>query len=402
MPRSTNLDDIVGIESIKLGFFKEVQKTISELQASNIALEQKRRDVQAILNGIPDVMAVISLEYKLLSVNNAFYEVYDVAEPCGMSCHEVFRKSDEPCSPCPLVMAKQGFCKVCRHLQILNLNGENRQIECTASLMRDAHGEPSKILLLQRDVTMEKQYQAKYFQAERMATIGVLAEGVAHEINNPLTSISGFAEAMTNRLDKLSTCLKQEEDCGEILESFSEYLEIILQECNRCSEIVRNLLTFGRRDFRAFTIVNLNDVIRNSMKLLHPKLSRLPAGIIGLQLSEQNPCVLGHAGELMQVILNLILNALYAVRDSGTITLLTAVQGSMVILRVIDTGSGIQEEHLDKLFEPFFTTKPAGQGIGVGLSTCYNIIKKHGGDISAESEYGKGAAFEVILPYLDE
>ena len=402
MPNSTCLDDIIGIESIKLGYFKEVQKRISELKASNIELEQKRQDVQAILNGIPDVMAVISLDFRVLTVNNAFFEKYDIPDPSGLPCHQVFKGTGVPCTPCPLVMAKEGYCAVCRHLQIMNLGGENRQIECTASLMRDADGAPSKVLMVQRDVTLEKQYQAKYFQAERMATIGILAEGVAHEINNPLTSISGFAEALKRRLDTLAACLIEDGDCDELLENYKEYLEIILKECHRCSEIVQNLLTFGHREIRSLSIVNLNDVVGNSLKLLHPRLDRLSPGIISLRLAGQDPCVLGHPGELMQVILNLVLNALYAVKDSGEITILTAVEGSMVILKVIDTGHGILEEHLDKLFDPFFTTKPAGQGIGVGLSTCYNIIKKHGGDITVESEHGKGAVFEIILPYFDE
>jgi signal transduction histidine kinase len=111
---------------------------------------------------------------------------------------------------------------------------------------------------------------------------------------------------------------------------------------------------------------------------------------------------MGHPGELMQVALNLILNALYAVRDSGTIHISTQVRGSMVLIRVSDTGHGIAPEVLDKLFEPFFTTKPPGQGIGIGLSTCYNIIMKHGGEITASSEEGKGAVFEVILPVFEE
>ncbi|MGE4298498.1 MAG: nitrogen regulation protein NR(II) [Desulfovibrionaceae bacterium] len=401
MPHPTSLDDIIGIESIKLGFFKEVQRTISELKASNVELEQKRQDVQAILNGIPDVMAVISLDFRILTVNNTFYEAYNAPDPRGLPCHLVFKGQNDPCSPCPLVMAKEGAHKVCRHVQIMHLGGENRQIECTASLMRDADGTPSKVLLLQRDVTLEKQYQAKFLQAERMATIGVLAEGVAHEINNPLTSIIGFAEALTRRLGKLATCLRGDGDCQEQLANFQEYLEIILKECNRCSDIVQNMLTFGHREIRTFSIVSLNDVVGNCLKLLHPRLSQLPPGLIHLRLSGQDPCVLGHPGELMQVVLNLVLNALYAVKEGGDITIHTALEESMVTLKVVDTGHGIAEDSLDKLFEPFFTTKPAGQGIGIGLSTCYNIIKKHGGDITAENGQPNGAVFEIILPHFD-
>lgn len=402
MSKEMSLADVIGLESIKLGFFREVQRTINELKASNIELEQKRRDVQAILNGIPDVMVVMSLDFEILSVNESFHDKYDITNPCGKPCYKVFKGKDAPCSPCSLVMAKEGSCKAYRHTEILNLGGENRQIECTASLMQDAHGNPNRVLMLQRDVTLEKQYQAKYFQAERMATIGVLAEGVAHEINNPLTSISGFAETLAQRLPTLAERLKPDEECAELLDNFKEYLQIILKECARCSGIVQNLLTFGHKKVHSFSIVNLNDVVSNSIKLLHPRLSNLPENIISLQLSEQEPYVLGHPGELMQVALNLVLNALYAVQESGKITISTAVEDNMAILKVADTGHGILEAHLDKLFEPFFTTKPVGQGIGIGLSTCYNIISKHGGDITVASKHLQGATFEVALPYLYE
>ncbi|QLA15703.1 two-component system sensor histidine kinase NtrB [Desulfolutivibrio sulfoxidireducens] len=402
MSHPTSLDEIIGIESIKLGYFKEVQRTISELRASNIELNQKRQDIQAILNGIPDVMAVLTLDYEILSVNDAFRERFPDVDPHGRTCHQIFKGQDRPCSHCALTQAMEGAGRVCRHLEIMALNGEKRQIECTASLMRDAHGHPNRAILLQRDVTLEKQYQAKYLQAERMATIGVLAEGVAHEINNPLTSISGFAEALFHRLEKLAKNPGQDGIHPDIQEVFREYLEIILKECSRCSEIVRNLLTFGHRGSRISSIVNLNDVVRNCLQLLHPRLSRLPRNVISLSLSEKEPYVLGHPGELMQVMLNLVLNALDAVRDSGEISIHTAVEGRMVLLKVIDTGHGIPKDNLDKLFDPFFTTKPAGQGIGIGLSTCYNIIKNHGGEITVDGTYAEGASFETILPYCVE
>lgn len=398
MPSHANLEDICGIESIKLGFFREVQRKITELKKSNIKIEQRRQDVQSILDGIPDVMAVLSMNFELLSVNKAFYRIYEGIEPSGRRCYEIFKGQTKPCSPCPVSHALESSTHVARELQILNWNGENRQIECTASVMHNAEDKPHRILLLQRDVTIEKQFQVKYFQAERMATIGILAEGVAHEINNPLTGIGGFAEALTLKLDELrevaAICNK-----GGIIEDFEEYLQTILKECQRCSDIVQNLLTFGHRERNYHAAVNLNSVVQNSIKLLHPRLSRLVPGIVRLDLISDEPVVFGHPGELMQVVLNLVLNALYAVQDSGLITISTRLIENMVILKVSDTGIGILKEHIPKLFEPFFTTKPPGQGIGVGLSTCYNIIGKHGGYISVESDPGNGATFEVLLPF---
>ncbi|MGX9367380.1 two-component system sensor histidine kinase NtrB [Desulfoplanes sp. PS50] len=397
-----SLNDIIGIESIKLGFFKEVQKTIDELKTANIELEQKRRAVQDILNGIPDVVAVVSADYRVLSVNNAFFETYGSRDFLGESCYRVFKGLNKPCSPCPLHVASEEGQKVCRQLQIMNVDGEKRQIECSAALMAGSGDTPDNVLLLHRDVTIEKEYQAKYFLAERMATVGLLAEGVAHEINNPLTSIRGFAEALSGYLDRLATCIKEGESCSELLAIFDEYLSILLKECSRCSEIAQNLLGFGYRDVRSMSIVSVNNVIQNCLKLLHPRLSKLPDGLIELSLSEEGPCVVGHSGELMQVTLNLILNALHAVEASGTIHIASYALESMVLIQVSDTGYGIAPENLDKIFDPFFTTKSPGSGIGIGLSTCYNIITKHGGEITVSSDEGKGAVFEIILPIFED
>jgi signal transduction histidine kinase len=400
MRPEAKLADISGIETVKLGFFKEVKRKIRELEASNRELEQKRRDIQTILDGIPDVMAVISPDKKVLSVNKSFYDVYPGVEPTGLPCHKIFKGREEPCSPCSIELAMESATRVSRSLQILSRCGENRQIECTASVMRGSEDKPDRILLLQRDVTLEKQFQAKFFLSERMATVGVLAEGVAHEINNPLTSISGFAETLVLRLNELEALVPNDEKAAALFEDCSEFLGTILKECSRCSGIVQNLLTFGHREIRRLTAISLNDIVGNCIKLLGPKLSRLPKDRITLDLGVDDPMVLGHPGELMQVLLNLVGNALYAVGDSGHIRIKTRVRDNLVVLEVADTGAGISPEHIDKLFEPFFTTKPPGQGIGIGLSTCYNIIRKHGGEISVESEPNKGSVFEVILPYL--
>ncbi|MFN2268169.1 MAG: nitrogen regulation protein NR(II) [Desulfonatronovibrio sp.] len=396
------LEEIIGIDSIKLGFFKEVQQTISELRDSNIKLENKRRDIQAILNGIPDVMIVTSLDYKILTVNSAFFETYKIKKPEGLNCYRLLKDSDSPCQSCPIPLAMDISNKVFRSVQILMVEGKNRQIECSASVMQDTLGKPGKVLLMQRDVTKEKQYQAKYFQAERMATIGILAEGVAHEINNPLTSISGFAEALSKHMNNLAQSVEHHEKNDELIDTFKEYLEIILKECNRCSEIVQNLLTFGVKKNLNFSMIDLNETVKNTLKLLRPRLANLPPDTISFELSANSPFVWGHPGELMQVLLNLILNALYAIKDSGKIIISTSIEKGKARLRVADNGHGIKSSHLDKLFEPFFTTKPIGQGIGVGLSTCYNIIRKHNGEILVHSEYTRGSIFEVILPYFME
>jgi signal transduction histidine kinase len=231
-----------------------------------------------------------------------------------------------------------------------------------------------------------------------MATIGLLAAGVAHEINNPLTAISGFAQGLRRRLPRLSQQLKD----ATLMEDYVEYLDIIHKECKRCRDIVQSLLTFSPRQTPDFSRVDLNPLVKNVMRLLHHRVKHLPSNMIKLSLDKGLPVIKGNAAELEQVILNLILNALDAVDEKqGKILLRTYYKDEgRIILEVKDDGRGIDADDLQKLFEPFYTTKPVGQGIGIGLSTCYHIIHTHGGEIAVDSAPGEGAIFTVTLPKI--
>jgi hypothetical protein len=286
--------------------------------------------------------------------------------------------------------------RVCRQHAIITINGRNRHFAITASPLRDAEGAPGDIILVKRDVTLEKEYQEKYYHAEKMATIGLLAAGVAHEINNPLSAIKGFTQGLQRRLPKLEQLGGDE----ALKEDYREYLDIIHKECQRCADIVQSLLTFSPRKYPEFCRVDLNQVVENVMRLLHHRLKQLPDNMIRLALAHDLPAIKGHPAELEQVILNLVLNALDAVDETtGKIVLRTrSKDDDRVILEVTDNGLGIDADNMNKLFEPFFTTKPMGQGIGIGLSTCYHILQAHGGEITVDSAPGKGAVFTAILP----
>ena len=390
-PKAT-IQDIIGIEHAKLGFFRDVQEKIAELQALNQELADKQRHIQAILDGITDVMVVLSPDFRLISVNEVFHEVFKVDQPIGKFCYQVMHQQGHPCADCPAVVARDTN-QVRRQLIIYPVNGRNRHFEITASPLHDSEGKPSHILLLKRDVTLEKEYQAKYYQAETMATMGVLAAGVAHEINNPLAAISGFAEGLKRCLVRLSTQAEP-----DLVEDFSEYIGIILKECGRCREIVQNLLTFSRQKQNDFFSCRSQRCGGRYTEAAQTPPQGLPARFIRLKLEEPLPYIDGVESQLKQVLLNLLLNALYATREKGKITVATSTEdGNWVVLDVQDTGCGISSEHLSKLFSPFFTTKPVGKGIGIGLSTCYNIVHSHGGEIMACSEEGRGSTFRVRL-----
>ena len=231
-----------------------------------------------------------------------------------------------------------------------------------------------------------------------MATIGLLAAGVAHEINNPLAAISGFSEALKRRIPALATLLEKSADKA-ILEDFTDYTTTILEECNRCRDIVGNLLSFSSQKTCRFNTIDLNNLVTDSLKILHHQIKLRPGVNLVLDLNPSPVTIQGAQGELKQVLLNLVLNAMDAIESDGAITIRTRLdRPGHAALIVEDTGQGIAPETLGKLFIPFFTTKTKGHSIGIGLSICYNIIQHHGGEILVCSDAGKGSIFKVMLP----
>ncbi len=397
-----SLEDLVGIEHCKLGFYQELRQTIEELKASNRQSEHRRQEIAAILDGITDLMMVLSEDLRIISVNHVFHELLGEESPVGRFCYEIFRNETVPCPECP---AHRSFRTntVCRETAIFKLGGRNRQFEMVASPIQNPDKPERHILIFKRDVTMEKEYQAKFYQAEKMATIGVLAAGVAHEVNNPLAAVSGFAEGIRRRLRKLGP-VKDDPNLADI----ADYAGTILKECRRCQDIVHTLLTFSRPVSSGFSLLNLNMVVNDTLKLLRHKLkAKDPRLHLHVELDSALPGVLGDEPQLKQVLLNLLINASDAIDAGSTVDRAGDIHvrtfrasPERVGLEVADTGCGIPDANFDKLFEPFYTTKPVGKGIGIGLSTCYSIVKEHNGEITVRSELGKGARFLVTLPTI--
>jgi two-component system, NtrC family, sensor kinase len=393
--RAPSLEDLIGIEHSKLGFFQELRQTIEALKDANTQSAQRRREIAAILDGITDIMMVLTPDLRILSVNHVFRQLFPDPTPEGKFCYQIFRSEDAPCPGCP-ALTSFATGDICRETAIFKIGGKNIQFEMVASPIRHPDDPESHILVFKRDVTREKEYQAKFFQAEKMATIGMLATGVAHEVNNPLTAIFGFAEGLRRRLPAM-----REKVDPRVMEDVEDYVNTILLECRRCQDIVTTLLTFSRQKTVIFSPVSLNAVVEDTLKLLRSHLKqRNQAKItVRVDLCEHLPMVTGDEHQIKQVMLNLLVNAMDAITGPGRI-IITTFQSTpdMVCLAVEDSGYGIPPEHMDKLFEPFFTTKRAGKGIGIGLSTCMSIVQKHHGEITVKSQPGQGSVFTVKLP----
>ncbi|HWQ27873.1 MAG TPA: ATP-binding protein [Dehalococcoidia bacterium] len=247
-------------------------------------------------------------------------------------------------------------------------------------------GESGSCLLLLRDVTEENLMQERLLQSEKMASVGQLVSGVAHELNNPLTGIVGFAQLLLMR---------------DLDERSRQQVETIQAEAERASKIVQNLLSFARRRKARKEPTDLNALVRRVVELRSYE-HHLRNIEVALDLAPDLPRTLVDPDQIQQVLLNLIINAEQAVKDRerGRIEVRTRVRNGSIVLTVQDNGPGIAPDALRRIFDPFFTTKQAGEGTGLGLTISYGIVDDHGGRIHAESPPGKGALFTVELPVV--
>ncbi|HUJ08851.1 MAG TPA: ATP-binding protein [Verrucomicrobiae bacterium] len=243
---------------------------------------------------------------------------------------------------------------------------------------------------LEKTVESLKKTEAQLTQSEKLSVIGEFVAGVAHELNNPLASVYGFAQLL-NRPDSAKD------------EKHDHYVERILHESRRCQKIVQNLLSFARQSPPERKRLNLNDLVHSSLEILQYQL-RASNIEVTTALDEKLPAVIGDSHQLQQVFVNIINNARQAVesyRSSGTLRITTVARAGRVRVSFKDNGPGVSGEHLKKMFTPFFTTKEVGKGTGLGLSLCYGIVNEHGGTITVSSTFGEGATFMVELPVAE-
>jgi signal transduction histidine kinase len=219
--------------------------------------------------------------------------------------------------------------------------------------------------------------------ADRLATIGQLAAGIAHELNNPLADILGFAQLATNTPD--------------LPEQTYEDLVKIVKSALYAREVIKKILFFSRQPQLKQTTTNLNDLVKDWLGFIQPRCAQNDIRL-SLELHRALPVICGDPSQLNQVLVNLVVNAIHAMPDGGRLTIRTHADDQSVYLAVLDTGTGIDAQIRDKIFLPFFTTKEVDKGTGLGLSVVYGIVKEHGGQISVESQVGRGSQFTIRFP----
>ena len=332
-----------------------------------------RDDWARTFDAIDEPLAILSRDLKVTHANRAFLRLAGarVSEPVGMACHRALFGTERPCEACALGWGERPTAPV-----ELVAGGRSYSMHCFDGGERH--------ICLYRETTEERVVTRRAMQTEKLAAIGQLAAGIAHEINNPLGGILAFTQLM----------LRDEGRSEQDLEMLGEVERAAL----RCKRIVGGLLNFSRRRHAGCSSFDLNQLAEDVALLFRPQLKGPATVVLHEELWPVPLMVRGDATEIEQVALNLLVNALQAFDGRpGTITLRTRRQGEHVELTTSDDGPGIAPELLSRIFEPTFTTKPPGLGTGLGLAVAWGIAERHGGSLEVKSEPGTGSTFTLRL-----
>ena len=368
---------------------EERERLIKDLRVAVDALTRSKREWQDTFDTITDLIYVIDSDFRILRVNKAF-AAYCGQEPrqlIGRRCREVLHENGAVPTACPHAESMRTNGLVQREMADFR---KDRIFLVTAFPFTSAKGGGVASIIIARDVTKEREKETRLLMSDRLAALGQMASGVAHEINNPLAAVLGCAEGLLTRIGK------DRYDPG----FFSEYLGIIKEEVGRCRTITTDMLSFVRTTSYEPRLLDIGDVLRKTLEIVGIQ-GRMGNMEVTERYEENMPQVFGSAGELRQVFLALITNALDAMNEQGGITIETWSGSGNAFVRISDTGPGIAPENQSRIFAPFFTTKSETGGTGLGLSIVHKIVSNHHGDISVASEPGKGTSFTITLPLSD-
>lgn len=358
---------------------KDINTTIEALEEAQSNTKAQKRLIDRILATTPSAVLVIGDDDRIKLANRAFYSAFEKKDT------ELETKPISEIVPTKelwpaLSEARSGKTLSVRHEFRHRVNGHERMF--VANILRMGEDE---VLFVLDDVTEERAKQERLHLTDRLASIGEMAAGIAHELNNPLTGVIGLAQLL---LDE------------EMSDGANEDLKLIYNEAQRAAAVVKKLLTFGRQHPIERKAVQINTIVEDvvSLRAYEQKVNNIR---VTTQFDDHLPEIVADPFEMQQVFLNIVLNAEQAMIEThkeGTLTIATERVDGKIKVSFSDDGPGISPDSMRKLFSPFFTTKALGKGTGLGLSICYGIVTSHGGRIYAQSELGKGATFVIELP----
>jgi two-component system NtrC family sensor kinase len=362
---------------------------ITERREMERRLHQQQEFARRLVDSFPDLILVLDIaaHYTFVSPRSKEILGYEPQEIAAMDFANCAHPEDMPAVQAlydDIVAGRRTFASL--EVRVRHKQGEWRRIRFNFSPLWDTKGQNEGVVLSGRDVTDLKRLEEQLIQAEKLAAMGQMLAGVAHELNNPLTAILGVTELLRER--------------PGADESTKRQLELTHRQARRAARIVQNLLEFSRPASPQKKPLDLNNILERTLQLHEHSLRRNNIEV-DFRLPGALPGVVGDANQLIQVFLNLITNAEQAireVRDSGRIQIRAGRNGNQLTITVQDDGVGIRPEALQRIFDPFYTTKRPGGGTGLGLSICMSIIREHGGNIEAETFPAGGSAFTIYLP----
>ncbi len=381
-------NDVRAIASQTAQLFWEIARVSTLQKKTDQELRETRSLYYMVINELlqEDVL-VIAYDHRILDANDNLLERLGLTreQVIGRPCYEITHKRSAPCDgerhPCPLIETLE--TEKPSQTTHVHLDKENREIYYSISTYPlIENGDVIGAIEISRDISKDINIQKTLMQQEKMASIGRLSAGVAHEINNPLTTI-------------LTTTMLVQEDLDKDDPVYQE-LEIIAQETLRCRKIVTSLLNFARQNKPVKTLHRMNEIVMDSI-ILTNKQAAFKDITIEHDLEPAHDQVSVDKGQLEQVLINLILNAIDATDPGGCIWVRTKrdEEKEQFLIQVVDNGQGITAENMDKIFDPFFTTKDNGTGLGLALA--HGIIQEHGGSIEVDSSPGQGTTFTIVL-----
>jgi PAS domain S-box-containing protein len=363
-------------------------KLHKQLQATNQELARLKDFNERILTGIMLGLVAFDEQFNVTFCNSPACTIFRIASPEAMNqaLRELIIQCDGMAWPDLLKsVVQEGKPVNCGSAEYLPAGvfdrAEARMLALSASPLRDANQRVTGGVVVVDDVTERHRMERRLAASERHAIIGKLAARVAHELNNPLDGILRFIN--------LSIALKGDDDPTR------DYLTECKRGLERMVGIVSSLLEFSRSTYPTQHDTRLNEVIEEAVRTLRHRADQQNI-LVSCDFDKNIPEM--RCGELVQVFLNLTKNAYDAMKEGGTFRIATRLEGQQVTVRVADSGCGMPESIVHRVFDPFFTTKGPSEGTGLGLAICHDIIDKHGGSISVESEVGKGTAFTITLP----
>jgi len=340
-----------------------------------------------VLESLDSGIVVLGLDGEITSWNRAMETLYgrkreDVR---GRPLAEVLPDKFMEALRSTLDLGDQGEIAHVYKLHLPSSDGRSLMVNVSVAPFQSGAAEQSGTILILDDVTARARLEEQLQHSEKMASVGLLAAGVAHEVNTPLAGISSYTQLLRGQMEES--------------DSRGELLDKIEKQSFRAAKIVNSLLNFSRSSGTEFEQVDVNKALLDVLSLIEHQLSGSRIRV-RRELAEDLPSIRGNENRIQQVFFNLILNARDAMPRGGWLTLVTSADTDTVVVEVKDTGHGIRRDHLRRIYDPFFTTKGIGRGTGLGLSVSYGIIQEHGGAIFVDSTPGQGTRFQVALPAL--